>query len=187
MKRTAIALGLALYAVPALASDFLTYEGRDAIREGRGGERKSVDGIDFWMSGDPPRRYQVLGAIVDRRHQSGLIGLARMGALDHDMAKIAKANGGDAVILEGEGTDVIGEVSGASGSIHGNSFGGSFNAYGGASGYRSAIRKHDSRWTVIRYLAEAAPAAPPPPTPAPATASPAAPAPPPPAPARAPS
>jgi hypothetical protein len=159
MKRIAAALALAFYTGPALASDFLTYEGRDAIHEGRGGERKSVDGIDFWMSGDPPRRYQVLGSIEDRRHQSGLIGLARMSALDHDMAKIAKANGGDAVILEGQDTDVIG--AGAS--------------YGRGWAVAAPIRKHDSRWTVIRYLPDEAPPSAEA-SPAPPTASPAAPA-----------
>jgi hypothetical protein len=65
-----------MYAAPALASEFLAYDGKDAIHDGRGGERKTVDGVDFWMTGDPPHRYQVLGSIVDRRHQSGLIGLA---------------------------------------------------------------------------------------------------------------
>jgi hypothetical protein len=160
----AAALAVCAYAAPALASDFLAYEGRDAIHEGRGGERKTVDGVDFWMTGEPPRRYQVLGSIVDRRHQSGLIGLARMSALDHDMAKIAKTAGGDAVILEGEGTDVIGAAGYTSSEFNGYGAGGGF--HGNASTFSGShlIRKHDSRWTVIKYLPDASPAASPPPT-----------------------
>lgn len=152
----AAAAAYGLYATAAFASDFLTYEGKDAIHEGRGGERKTVDGVDFWMSGDPPRRYQVLGSIVDRRHQSGLIGLARMSALNHDMAKIAKGAGGDAVILEGEGTDVIGVTSSGGANVSGYGYGGQLSGWGSAWSVASPIRKHDSRWMVIRYLPDSA-------------------------------
>ena len=81
-----------------------------------------------------------------------------MSALDHDMAKIAKSAGGDAVILEGEGTDVIGVTSSSSAHVNGTAYGGTFNGLGSGWGIASAIRKHDSRWTVIRYLPDSAPA-----------------------------
>jgi hypothetical protein len=148
-------LALSMYAAPALASEFLAYDGKDAIHDGRGGERKTVDGVDFWMTGDPPHRYQVLGSIVDRRHQSGLIGLARMAALDHDIAKQTKAAGGDAVILEGEGTDVIGASSSTTTQVGGHVGGGSFGGWGNSFGVATTIRKHDSRWMVVRYLPDA--------------------------------
>jgi hypothetical protein len=132
--------------------EFLTYEGRNAVQEGQGGERKTVDGIDFWMTGNPPRRFQILGSLNDRRHQSGLIGMARMSALDGDIAKATKAAGGDAVILQSEDTDVIGAANFASTNVSGyaggNRFGG--NAYTASGSH--LIRKHDSRWLVIRYL-----------------------------------
>jgi hypothetical protein len=41
----------------------------------------------------------VLGSLTDRRHATGLVGMVRMSLLDDDIAKAAKAAGGDAVIL----------------------------------------------------------------------------------------
>jgi hypothetical protein len=82
--------------------------------------------------------------------------MARMSALDGDIAKAAKAAGGDAVILEGEDTDVIGGSSYATTSLNGYGTGGAF--YGNATtfGGTHMIRKHDSRWAVVKYLPDAA-------------------------------
>jgi len=62
-----VVLGAAV-ASPAISvagPDFLAYEGRNAIHEGQGGEKKTVDGIDFWSNRDPPHRFQVLGSLTD--------------------------------------------------------------------------------------------------------------------------
>lgn len=55
-------------APPASArAKFVTYEGKDAISEGRGGTKVVAHGVDFWTTGDPPKRFQVLGIITDKR------------------------------------------------------------------------------------------------------------------------
>lgn len=171
----ACTLGMVLGPCGASAgTEFLAYEGRDAIHEGQGGERKTVNGVDFWMRGKPPKRFKVLGSITDRRHESGIFGAIRMSELDADIAKTAKAAGGDAVMLEGQDTDVIGTSSFASTDVSGSTYGSSSGYPGGSSysggvqgnaftvGSAHAIRKHDSRWIVVKYLADddAAPQAP---------------------------
>src|SRR3546814_5189733 len=61
-------------ASPALArQDVAAYEGRDAIQEGVGGAKVSKHGIDYWTNGTPPRRFQLLGFITDKRRDSGLV------------------------------------------------------------------------------------------------------------------
>jgi len=151
--------------IPARAwasPEFLAYEGRDSIHEGQGGDKKTVEGIDFWMDGDPPHKFQVLGAITDRRHETGIYGAIRMSGLESDIAKAAKAAGGDAVILQSEGSDVTGSVGVASGSVNGYASGGAFQANGFAVGSRREIKDHEARYIVVKYLPDD------PPTPAPA-------------------
>lgn len=55
-----------------------------------------VNGIDFWETGDPDKKYKILGVIQDDRGDSLF---QRMGK-DSSIAKLAKKKGGDAVILE---------------------------------------------------------------------------------------
>jgi hypothetical protein len=141
------------------ATEFLTYEGRDAVHEGQGGEKKIVGGVDFWMTGAPPRRFQVLGSITDRRHETGLIGMVRMSALDDDIAKAVKTAGGDAVILEGEDSDVVAVVGGSSTNVVGGGGYDSFHGNAFSSGFARQIKKHDSRRMVVRYLVDGVPAA----------------------------
>jgi hypothetical protein len=152
IKALFVATGLMGMTHAALAQDFLAYEGKNAIHEGQGGEKKSVDGIDFWMNGDPPRRYELLGSLTDERHKSGLWGMISMSNLDGDIAKAAKAAGGDAVILAGEQDEVTGVVH----SVNGTAGNGSF----GATGFSRNIKQHDSRYLVVKYLPDDAPAAP---------------------------
>ena len=182
----AAAFLLAALALPgrsAAGPEFMAYEGRNAVHDGQGGEKKIVDGVDFWMRGDPPRRFKILGSLTDRRHESGLFGAIRMSELDDDVAKAAKAAGGDAVILDGEGTDVIGESSFSNTTVNGygsgtayrygnsTSYGGSFSGQGSTFGMAHTIRKHNSRWIVVQYMPDDT--APPP---SPVAASPAVPA-----------
>lgn len=65
-------LGLAPVAVPA--QEFIGYEGKNAVREGDGGAKKTVEGVDFWSDGAPPRKFVLLGYVTDRRHKSGIMG-----------------------------------------------------------------------------------------------------------------
>ena len=144
----ACALGL-MAASPAWAKiEFLAYEGRNAIHEGQGGNKKTVEGVDFWSNGDPPRRYKVIGAISDRRYESGLYGMIRMSGMDYDVAKVTKEAHGDAVVLEREGEDLLGVGSSASAFGSGNR--GGFSAFG--SSYSAPVKAHTARYIVITYL-----------------------------------
>jgi hypothetical protein len=111
MRRQSLIAVFALAAAmagPALAgAKFATYEGRDAVREGEGGTRVEKDGVDFWTTGTPPRRYQVIGILTDKRNDCLLCGNA-IGS--GSLAKRVKALGGDAVVLLDQSTRVKGAV-----------------------------------------------------------------------------
>jgi hypothetical protein len=149
-------------AAPAKAGpEFLQYEGRNAIHDGQGGERKTVEGIDFWMNGDPPRRYQVLGSLTDRRHETGLFGAIRMSTLDSDIAKAARAAGGDAVVLAGEDSEVVGVTGSTFGTVNGAYGSGFYSGSHSSFGVARAMKAHDSRYIVIKSLPDATPSPPP--------------------------
>lgn len=96
---TALAI---LLAVPGLAGagDFTPYYGKGEVIEGKGGTMEVVDGVEFWKSGTPPMRYEVIGYIDDTRKVTGWIGKLNLKAQGSKVAKLAKEHGGDAVIAE---------------------------------------------------------------------------------------
>ncbi|MES1157043.1 MAG: hypothetical protein ABUL73_04600 [Alphaproteobacteria bacterium] len=112
MKRPVIALCFLFVAAPAALAEpvFTSYVARDARREGDGGERTVVNGMEIWTNGSPPRRWEIIGYIADRRHRTGLYGAIRMSMRDRDVVAVARANGGDAVILVNEQAEVVGHV-----------------------------------------------------------------------------
>jgi hypothetical protein len=148
----ALAVTLVLPTTSVAGPEFLQYEGRNAIHDGQGGERKTVDGVDFWMSGDPPHRYQILGSLSDRRHKTGIYGAIRMSGLDSDIAKAARSAGGDAVILVSEDDDVIGVTGSSFGSVNGTYGAGFFNGNHSNFAVAREMKAHDSRYLVVKYL-----------------------------------
>ena len=48
--------------IPALSSaqEYLPREGKNPVREGGGGNKKNIDGIDFWADGAPPRKSRLI-------------------------------------------------------------------------------------------------------------------------------
>ena len=75
-----------------------------AVIEGKGGTVRVVDGIDFWESGEPDRRYKILGLIDDTRGE----GLISRSGKDSAIAKVAREHGGDAVILSSSNREFTG-------------------------------------------------------------------------------
>src|SRR3954465_11351855 len=73
---------------------FLPYEGLNSVRFGTGTEGKKVGGVDFWASGNTPRRYQVIGFLSDQVPILEPIATPSSAA---EIAKATKAAGGDAV------------------------------------------------------------------------------------------
>lgn len=71
------------------------YEGSHALREGRGGARESVDGIDIWTRGEPSGPYEVL-AYTTVESPDGWIG-GRI--LLSRVAERVRAAGGDAAVI----------------------------------------------------------------------------------------
>jgi hypothetical protein len=171
-----IALGASLFLGCSIvaASDFVSYEGKDAIQEGTGGEKKIVDGIDFWSNGAPPRKFKVIGYVTDSRLKSGLIGMMRMSGLNSSIAKEAKKAGGDAVILTNSevetkfashetATNSTGTASTSgnmnattSGDTTTGTFGATTNATGHSttSSYDLHVEQQHTKYAVIKYLAD---------------------------------
>ena len=85
---------------------FTEYHGKE-IFQGIGGEVRSVDGVDFWENGDPDRRYVILGLIgqtakkkpVTDRFSKVFTDAGGSSEQDSAIAKVARAHGGDAVIV----------------------------------------------------------------------------------------
>lgn len=121
----------AMLATPALAgSDFAAYEGRDAVQEGVGGTKIEADGVEFWTTGTPPHRYQILGVISDTRG-TGLFSGNAVG--NPGVAKRVRSLGGDAVIVLGKDTQIKGAM---------------LNAYG----QMMIARRATTQMLVVKYL-----------------------------------
>jgi hypothetical protein len=125
---------------PALAGakiEFAEYSGVAIIETGEGGTKITKNGIDYWTSGKPPRRYQVIGRISDRRVEEWDGGHA-IGS--PTIAKKVKKAGGSAVILlqqddTGAGSTGVGSFGGGLGS---------FFSVGGT--------KTNTTFVVVKYL-----------------------------------
>ena len=72
------------------------------IYPGKGGEQTVVDGMDFWLSGEPDRKYQILGLLDFRQGKRGH-GHGHVSDMFSDpeteIAEAAKKNGGDAIVV----------------------------------------------------------------------------------------
>ena len=71
------------------------------VIQGKGGEVRSVDGIDIWEKGQPSRKFRILGSVDETPHNLKLGRLSRLFPKDRDaaIAKIAHEHGGDAIII----------------------------------------------------------------------------------------
>src|SRR5437870_12522601 len=104
MHRLFLILVMALFCAGCASTDFQAWEGRNSVIEGHGGTRKVVDGVDIWTTGDPPRRFRILGILDDER-PGGIIPMAE---LKHDVAKKARERGGDALIVISSSSQLAG-------------------------------------------------------------------------------
>lgn len=131
-------VAVSLSAVAVAGVEFAAYEGPDAVQAGNGGAKITKDGVDFWTQGTPPRRYQVLGFLTDRRKDKLFSGKA-VGS--SGLAKRVQKLGGDALILADQNSQHAGHV----GMLNSNGFGG-VNMMG------RAVNNITSTFVVIRYL-----------------------------------
>lgn len=127
------------------------------ILTGNGGSRMTKYEIDYWTSGAPPRRHQVLGLIRDNRGTGRIHGDA-IGS--KAVAKLVKEAGGDAVVIIDRNRRDTGVISGgqssAYGSAQGTTWGNTTNVTGQAqaygSGWSTVIGVETTVMVVIKYL-----------------------------------
>lgn len=136
-----IALALASSSAATAKPRFVAYEGKDALSEGRGGTKVVSHGVDFWTTGEPPRRFQVLGLITDNRSRGWFNGDA-VGS--GSVAAKVKEAGGDAVIVLGQSSQITGYVHGGQTQLSGGT------AYG--FGWSRSVSEETTRMVVIKYL-----------------------------------
>jgi hypothetical protein len=123
MRKLIVVTALVI-ASPALADTYAEYSGPDAIQEGQGGTKINKHGIDFWTSGAPYGRFQVLGVYIDERTDKLFAGDA-IGS--KSIAKKVLKWGGNGVIVLGRdsrygGTNVLVNDLGAGAFATSNSF-----------------------------------------------------------------
>ena len=98
--RSVLAIGVILLATPALAvgkSSFAPAKDQGTVFQGAGdGTLSSAVGVDWWVSGQPARKFQRVGTIKDARIVEKRTDTA-IGA--PDIAKLAASKGGTAVIV----------------------------------------------------------------------------------------
>ncbi|MCX7267145.1 MAG: hypothetical protein NTU75_01245, partial [Sphingomonadales bacterium] len=109
MKRSIsfVTLALAFATAPILSApafaqakiDFAIYEGPPKVATGEGGTKITKNGIDYWTTGTPPRRYQIIGFVQDRRDEL-MDGGHAIGS--PSIASKVKRAGGNAVIVESQ-------------------------------------------------------------------------------------
>ena len=86
--------------------DYQPYEGRNNLYEGEGGTKVTVDGIDFWANGTPPRKYSILGYVVSEIGS----GYGDEAMIRSAVAAEVKRQGGSAAIQVNNNTTFAGVV-----------------------------------------------------------------------------
>lgn len=143
MKRRLLALVILTSWCGGCSTNYYTYSG-SGIYEGKGGASKNINGIDIWLVGTPPRRFRIIGYIMDSR-PGGPIPMARR---DADLAAAAKRNGGDGLLLKAEQTDFLGTYS--TGNATAITSGNVTTAVG--SGVSVPMMRREGQYFVIKYV-----------------------------------
>lgn len=150
-------IALCLLVGGCASTNYSTFEGGRVV-EGTGGTKRTVDGIDIWNNGTPPRRFKVIGIIEDVRRQS-LIGMA---GYEGALVKKAKEAKGAGIVLLDSHSELVGyQHSGESGTARttGSAYGyGNTAYYQGQTTYQShgstssAVRNKTTKVAVIKYV-----------------------------------
>jgi len=145
MKRISVLFGflIALFLAACVSTEYYTYSG-SPVYSGTGGAAKNINGVDLWVIGTPPRKFMIIGYIMDSRPNRG-IPLITMQA---DMASQARKAGGDGLLLNTEQVNYVGTVSSGNVSMFAN--GNMLTGYG--SGMSFPLTNRESRYYVIKYV-----------------------------------
>ncbi|WP_156181628.1 hypothetical protein [Pandoraea apista] len=91
---TALFVVMTVAASGCATVDYQAYEGRNNRYHGDGGTKVSVDGVDFWANGAPPRPFTVLGIATSEIGS----GVGDEAMIRSAVAGQVKAQGGNAAI-----------------------------------------------------------------------------------------
>jgi hypothetical protein len=122
--------------VSACSTDYQRWEGPPIVRDGTGGTRKNIHGMDVWMNGTPPTRYRVLGFIQTDE------------TIDRGCIKKAHREGADALILISRRSDLAGIVGSSSASV--TAYGNMATGYG--SSFSAPVYRTSQLLAVIKYV-----------------------------------
>ena len=85
--------------------------------------------------------------------------MIRMSSLEGDVAKLAKENSGDAVILVASEPETVGSVANTFGSARGNAYtdgqSTTMHATGSATSISANVQKQQSKYAVVKYVERA--------------------------------
>jgi hypothetical protein len=124
-------------------TEYYGYSG-SGVYVGTGGASRSVNGIDLWVTGTPPRRFRIIGYITDER----LGGPLAMAGRDRGMASKARNAGGDGLLLTSDQTNGMGSYStgNAVAFVNGNTVTATGNAL------TLPIIQRQAKYYVIKYV-----------------------------------
>jgi len=132
-------------------TDYYPYQGGGPMI-GQGGASKRIDGVDIWLFGAPPRKFQIIGYIEDSRPG----GPPLMAQRNPKLAAIAKQQGGDGVLIQSDAAQYMGSITmgnaftTANGAFYGNGFNGSALTTGTL--VSAPMIRREGRFFVIKYL-----------------------------------
>jgi hypothetical protein len=120
-------------------TDYYAYQGGGPMI-GQGGASKLVDGVEIWLIGAPPRKFQIIGYIEDSRPG----GPPSMAQRNPALAALAKQKGGDAVLIHSDAAQYVGSIT------TGNIFTGPTFATGSL--VSAPMIRREGHFFVIKYL-----------------------------------
>lgn len=133
-------------------TQFSAYQGEDSEIFGKGGTVKQIEGIDIWTNGSPNKKFRILG-IIEQSHLDNGSPIAKLAsmALESDLVKEAKKQGGDALILISSDTQITGYSTTvhADSNVNGNVYGNTYRGNVQTSGYADT---HADTTTIKRII-----------------------------------
>ncbi len=139
--------GFALFS-QGCSTNYYSYQGSKEL-VGGGGASKKVNGIDLWIDGAPPRKFEIIGIITDSRPGRG----PAMAARDGKIAAVAKENGGQGILMGLDERDFVGMLTtGSATTSLTPAFTGGLSGFSSGSGFGLAAVRRNAKFYVIRYL-----------------------------------
>lgn len=145
---------VAAFLLGGCATKYYNYSGSETF-QGTGGASETVNDIDIWIEGTPPRPFTIIGVITDNRPGGPIPMATRKGQI----TSLAKKNGGDAILFKFDESQFVGTYSSGSAFTSGQAtaYGspGYARAYGTSTttstGMTQNINRRSSRFYVIKY------------------------------------